>query len=185
MSYNDSEAETVKQGDLLVADPSLRDGIFRKAVILLAQHSEEGAFGLILNQPSEQTVGDFLTDESFHALARIPVYIGGPVAREHLTFAAFWMSKNGELRFSIRISAQDAIERSKKPGVLVRAFTGYSGWSTGQLEDELDKNSWVPAAAPEEFLGLTHDTSLWGDTLNRLSPFHRLLALCPEHPWLN
>jgi putative transcriptional regulator len=183
--HNNVPSQSLRQGDLLVADPSLRDGIFHKAVILLAQHSSEGAFGLILNQPSGKRVGDYLTDESFQTLARLPVHVGGPVASEHLTFAAFWMSPENELRYSIRISAEDAIERSKKPGVLVRAFTGYSGWSAGQLEEELERNSWVPAPAHEEFLGLSHDLKLWKDTLNRLSPFHQLLALCPENPWLN
>ena len=185
MGKKSSQTQSVNQGDLLLADPSLRDGIFHKSVILLAQHSHEGAFGLILNQPAEKTVGDFLTDDSFTSLSRIPVYVGGPVASGHLTFAAFWLSSQKELRFSIRISAEDAIERSKQPGVVVRAFTGYSGWTAGQLEDELEQNSWVPSPAPENFLGMTHDQSLWSDTLNGLSAFHRLLALCPEHPWMN
>ena len=185
MGKRTSQTHSVNQGDLLLADPSLRDGIFHKSVVLLAQHSEEGAFGLILNQPSENTVGDFLKDESFACLSRIPVYVGGPVAREHLTFAAFWLSPQKELRFSIRISAEDAIERSKQSGVVVRAFTGYSGWTAGQLEEELERNSWVPSPAPEDFLGMAHDESLWSDTLNELSAFHRLLALCPEHPWMN
>ncbi|MGJ8723379.1 MAG: YqgE/AlgH family protein [Roseibacillus sp.] len=185
MEKKSSQDQSLKQGDLLLADPSLRDGIFHKSVVLLAQHSNEGAFGLILNQPSEHTVGDFLKDEALAALARIPVHVGGPVAREHLTFAAFWLSPEKELRFSIRISAEDAIERSKQSGVVVRAFTGYSGWTAGQLEDELERNSWVPSPAPENFLGMTHDQTLWNDTLNGLSAFHRLLALCPEHPWLN
>lgn len=185
MSQNFPPPQSLKQGDLLVADPSLNDGIFHKAVILLAQHSAEGAFGLILNQPGEHTVGDFLKDESFAALARIRVHVGGPVAREHLTFAAFWMSPQNELRYTVRISAEEAIERSKQPGVLIRAFTGYSGWSAGQLEDELEQNSWVSSPAPENFLGLSHDTSLWRDTLSGLSAYHRLLALFPQHPWMN
>ncbi|GHC53084.1 transcriptional regulator [Roseibacillus persicicus] len=185
VSQSSSDSQILKQGDLLIADPSLRDGIFRKAVILLAQHSAEGAFGLILNQPAGSKVGDFLKDQSFQSLARIPVHVGGPVAREHLTFAAFWKSPENELRYAIRISAQDAISHSKNPGTLVRAFVGYSGWSGGQLEGELERSSWVVSPPPESLLGMTHDQSLWEDTLNGLSPFHRLLALCPEHPWMN
>lgn len=180
-----SQSQIVQEGHLLIADPSLRDGIFHKSVILLAQHSAEGAFGLILNQSADGVVGDYLTDDSFAALSRIPIFVGGPVAKTHLTFAAFWMSPNNELRFAIRISAEDAIARSTQPGTLVRAFAGYSGWSAGQLEEELEKNTWVPTPAPEDFLGMTHDDSLWGKTLNELSSFHRLLALCPEHPWMN
>lgn len=180
-----SPPQAIRQGDLLVSDPSLRDSIFDKSVVLLAQHSDEGAFGLILNQPSEKTVGDFIKDGSLYSLSRLPVHVGGPVASDNITFAAFWISSKGQLQYSIRISAEDALERSKKPGVLIRAFTGYSGWTAGQLEEELEKNSWVPAPAPDNFLGMAHDESLWSDTLNELSAFHRLLALCPQHPWLN
>ena len=185
MEKKSSQTTSINQGDLLLADPSLRDSIFDKSVILLAQHSHEGAFGLILNQPTDKTVGDYLKDESLSSLSRLPVHVGGPVAREHLTFAAFWLSPQNELRFSVRISAEDAIERSKQSGVVVRAFTGYSGWTAGQLEEELERNSWVPSSAPENFLGMAHDETLWGDTLNGLSAFHRLLAMCPEHPWMN
>lgn len=180
-----SQSQTVAEGNLLIADPSLRDGIFHKSIVLLVQHSSEGAFGLVLNQPAGAVVGDYLADDSFAALARVPVLVGGPIAKSHLTFAAFWMSPDNELRFSIRISAEEAIARSKQPGTLVKAFAGYSGWSAGQLEEELERNSWVPSPAPENFLGMNHDDSLWKKTLNQLSPFHQLLALCPEHPWMN
>ncbi|MBK1834583.1 YqgE/AlgH family protein [Roseibacillus ishigakijimensis] len=175
----------VSQGDLLLADPSLRDGIFNRSVILLASHSPEGSFGLILNQPNGHLVGDVLQEPKYAALSRIPIYNGGPVGREHLTFAAFWTSPDNELRFAIRIPAEDAIERSKSPGTLVRAFVGYSGWSAGQLEDELEHNSWVVSPAPPNFLSSEHDDELWKNTLRKLSPYHHLLALCPPSPWLN
>ena len=180
-----SQTQTITEGDLLIADPSLRESIFHRSVVLLAQHSNEGAFGLILNQRSDSVVGDYLKDETFTSLSRIPVFLGGPVAKSHLTFAAFWMSPNNELRFAVRISAEEAIARSKQPGTLVKAFAGYSGWSSGQLEEEINHNTWVPSPAPDNFLGLNHDKSLWGRALNELSPFHRLLALCPEAPSLN
>ena len=83
------EAPIRLQGQLLLADPSLREGTFHHSVILIADHSpEEGAYGIILNQPSGHQVGDFLKDKQFSSLARIAVHVGGPVAREHLTFAA-------------------------------------------------------------------------------------------------
>ena len=170
---------------MLISDPSLHEGVFHKSVILLAQHSKEGALGLILNKPADSKVGDYLSEEEFSSLARVPVYVGGPVAREHLTFAAFWASPENELRYALRISAQDAVAHSKNPGTLVRAFVGYSGWSPGQLEEEMERSSWVATQAPENLLGMVHDRSLWSDTLKSISPFHRLLALCPTHPWLN
>lgn len=179
------QPEILQSGVLLISDPSLRDGIFTKSVILLAEHSKEGAFGLILNQPTRKTVGHYLKDEEFASLARIPVFVGGPVAKEHLTFSAIWKDSNGELGYQVRISAQQAAEWMQKPGVLVRAFLGYSGWDAGQLEAEMENHSWVSAAAPDGFLSLAHDESLWENTLSPLSAYHRLLALCPANPWLN
>lgn len=185
MSSPQPHPPAIQAGDLLIADPSLNSGIFRKSVILLADHTSNGAFGLILNSPSNTCVGDYLRDKSFASLARIPVYTGGPVAREHLTFAAFWMSPDNKLRYAFRISAEDAIKHSQNTGTLVKAFVGYSGWAKGQLENEIESGSWVQTPPPSNLLGLPHDRSLWRETLAKLSAFHRLLTLCPQNPWLN
>lgn len=187
MAESPSQESPIRlQGQLLLADPSLRDGIFNKSVVLLAEHSaDEGAFGLILNQPSGHCVGDFLTEDEYAPLARIAVHVGGPVAREHLTFSALWWNEEKGLRFATRISARDAVQHSKNPGTLVRAFVGYSGWSKGQLEGELRSKSWFTAKPDSSLLAQSHDQSLWGVTLRGLSPFHRLLAEIPDDPFLN
>ena len=174
------------QGCLLLADPSLRDGTFDRSVILLADHSPaEGAFGLILNHPTNRVVGDFLTDADFGPLRRIPVHDGGPVEHEHLTFSAFWWNRKSGLRWAIRISAQDAIKHSHRPGTIVRAFLGHSGWSPGQLEGELRRASWITTRPAPEVLGADHDRSLWYGILRHLSPFHCVLAEAPANPLLN
>jgi putative transcriptional regulator len=174
------------QGYLLLADPSLRDGTFDRSVILLADHSPaQGAFGLILNHPTNRVVGDFLTDANFGPLRRIPVHDGGPVEHEHLTFSAFWWNKKNGLRWAIRISAQDAIKHSHRPGTIVRAFLGHSGWSPGQLEGELRRASWITTRPAPELLGADHDRSLWYGILRHLSPFHCVLAEAPANPLLN
>ncbi|MEI6654931.1 MAG: YqgE/AlgH family protein [Verrucomicrobiota bacterium] len=174
------------QGYLLLADPSLRDGIFDHSVILLADHSPtEGAFGLILNHPTGRMVGDFVTDKDLGQLRRIPVHEGGPVGREHLTFSVFWWSKKNGLRWAIRISAEDAVKHAHRPGRIVRAFVGHSGWSPGQLEGELRRSSWITTRPAPELLGVEHDRSLWYGILRHLSPFHRVLAEAPAKPLLN
>lgn len=180
-----SDAPTHLLGRLLLADPSLRDGVFDRSVILLAEHDTvEGAFGLILNQPTGQVVGDFLKDESFAPLQRIDVHRGGPVSREHLTFSAFWWQES-KLRWAIRISADDAVKHSHRPGTLVRAFIGYSGWSTGQLEEEIQRRSWIVTHPADDLLGQPHDRALWSHVLRGISPFHRILSAVPDHPDLN
>lgn len=169
------------QGKLLLAAPSLTDGIFNRSVILIADHNElEGAYGLILNQPSGHQVGDFLNHEEFASLARIAVHVGGPVARQHLTFSALWWTEEKGLRFATRLSAHDAVKHASNPGTLIRAFVGYSGWSEGQLESELIRNAWITAAPSAQLLGHAHDQDLWVETLRALSPFHRLLAEAPS-----
>lgn len=182
-----SDAPIALQGQLLLADPSLKDGFFDRSVVLLAEHSAgDGAFGLVLNQPTGHIVGDLLKESNFSPLRKIAVHQGGPVSREHLTFSAFWWHpEKHELRWAIRISAEEAIERSHRPGTLIRAFIGYSGWTPGQLETELRRNSWITTRPGDGLLGRTHDRQLWADILRELSPFHQILAEAPEDPFLN
>ncbi|MCH2064778.1 MAG: YqgE/AlgH family protein [Roseibacillus sp.] len=174
------------KGQLLLADPTLRESTFHHSVILLTEHSSgEGAHGLVLNQPSGHKVGEFLKDEEFASLARINVHVGGPVSREHLTFAALWWTEEKGLRFATRISAHDAVKHVQNPGTLVRAFVGYSGWSEGQLEGELRHSSWIAAKPTPSLLAHSHDHTLWAETLRNLSIYHRMIAECPEDPGRN
>lgn len=180
------KVERVLSGSLLLANPTLEDGTFDRSVILVADHSPTGgAVGLILNQPTDRDVGQLLTDPAFEPLARIPVHIGGPVSPDQLTFSAFWWSRQDGLHWQLRLAAQDALTRSRQPGVLVRAFIGYAGWSSGQLENELKHQTWIVAKPPREFLGMPHDSELWRLVLCSLSPLHRILAAAPAHPEQN
>jgi len=160
------------QGQLLLADPSLRDGNFNKSVILLADHNEkEGAFGLILNHPSGQTVGDLLTNSEFARLSKVAVHVGGPVARDQVTFGAFWKKKD---------SSDLAAAYHQQPGTLVRAFAGYAGWSKSQLEDEVQQQAWSLTAPTSSLIEQSHNASLWKNLMSQLSPYHRILADAPD-----
>lgn len=174
------------QGKLLIADPSLRDGTFNKSVVLLTDHaSEAGAVGLILNHPTGKVVGDFLKDPEFAPLKQLAVHEGGPVSHDQLTFSSFWWSRKLGLRWAIRISAENAVKHAHRPGRIVRAFIGYSGWTAGQLENELRRPSWFPVNPQPDLLGHEHDPALWSALLRRVSPLHRILAEAPEDPFLN
>lgn len=174
------------EGQLLLADPSLRDGIFHKSVILLAEHNNnDGAYGLILNRPTGQTVGDLLPSPEFDALKNIHVHLGGPVGQEHLTFAAFWGRKDKPFSFATRISAKDAIKRAQQPGTLIRAFAGHSGWTAGQLEGELRKSSWITAHPNKSILSTHHEQELWAELLRNISPYHKILAETPDDIYMN
>lgn len=188
MSGDPSQSDTpiLLKGQLLLADPSLRDGTFDRSVVLLAEHlADEGAFGLILNRPTGRVVGDLLEGERFASLRHLAVHSGGPVSQDQLTFSSFWWSRKLGLRWALRISAEDAVKHAHKPGRIVRAFVGYSGWSAGQLEGELRRNAWITAKPRPNLLGQEHDRSLWAEVLRELSPFHRILAMSPDDPFLN
>ena len=181
-----SDLPILLRGKLLLADPSLRDGIFNRSVILLTDHTAaQGAFGLILNQPTGKVVGDLLQGPEFASLRHLPVHEGGPVAHEQLTFSSFWWSKKLGLRWSLRVSAKQAAESTNRPGRMVCAFLGYAGWCAGQLENELRHHSWIPVGPQQDLLGRPHDRSLWSTLLRELSPLYRILAASPNDPFLN
>lgn len=160
--------------------------MFHRSVIILNHHTPDtGAMGLILNQPTGKSVGDFLSEPSFAPLRSLAVHIGGPVDADQLTFSSFWWSPKKGLQWSIRISADNAIVQIAKPGRLVRAFIGHAGWSQGQLENELRGQSWFTLTPPADLLGSPHDPSLWAQLLGRISPLHAILSQAPDDPMLN
>lgn len=167
-------------GQLLLAEPSLRERTFHRSVILLAEHSaDDGAFGLVLNHPTGQKVGDLLPGPEFQGLADIPVHLGGPVSRGHMIFGAFW-ERQDQFGFAVRISAEEAEAYDNAPGTLVKAFVGYTGWSKDQLEEEIANHAWFPQNPKPSILKKKHDVTLWRQLLSKISPYHRLLAETPE-----
>jgi len=173
-------------GAILLASPVLRDGVFDDAVIFINAHSkEDGADGCILNRPTGQTVGDFLCSDKFQPLRKLPTYYGGPVGEDKLTFAAYSWNDEGHIQCKPYISAEEALEKMKQSGTLIRATLGYSGWTSGQLEDEIENNAWFLAPPYSQILTMPQDETLWKNTMQELSPFHHIVSLTPENPFLN
>lgn len=172
-------------GSLLLSSPSLQDGVFDDSVILMHTHRATGSEGLILNRPTGKTVGDFMCSSHFETLKNLPLYYGGPVADDQLSFASFRWKKNGQLKCKPSISAEEAIETMHKSGSLLRAYLGSSKWTKGQLEDELENYAWFVAPAIPKILSMQQDETLWKNTMQALSPFHHIISLTPEDPFLN
>lgn len=152
-------------GQLLVATPVIESGPFYKSVIYVFAHSEEGAMGVIVNQPLEMLNYSALIDGidlSHEAAAeKIPVYFGGPVEKArgfviHTTdyYRDFSLARSGELAVTASSAILNDMVMGKGPqkSALV---VGYAGWSAGQLEAEIEANSWItlPATA-----GIVFDT---------------------------
>lgn len=174
-------------GRLLLAEPGMRDPNFSRSVVLITAHDpEEGAHGYIVNRPLNKVVGDLLSGEEFAQLAEVPVFLGGPVGNGQLTLARlYWNEQLGELDAESHLSAADA-KRQLDEGFPVFAFVGYSGWSGGQLEEELQQNAWIVRAPAEQVAGGgSEGKALWTALLGAMGPYYRLLSGMPEDPGLN
>lgn len=159
------------QGQFLIASPHLDDPNFSRAVILMVQHDDEGAFGLILNRQFEQQLSDILTPE-FGAEwnCNIPVYLGGPVSGPligiHNCEEYAEQSIIPGVYLSARREAMDSLVQEAFCDL--RVFHGYSGWGAGQLEDELEVGGWLVAAASAEDVFSDVD-ELWGRIASRIN----------------
>lgn len=193
-STGDTASDSLK-GSLILADPSLREPTFFQSVLLLTEHSaESGALGYILNRPLGKKVGDLLgrgvlSEDQRSYLEEVPVFLGGPVSTEHLTFSALgWAeSLDGEeesLQYSTHLSAGEAA-RYKIEGFHIRAYVGYSGWEEGQLEREMKEKSWITHQPDRDIMEDEKLDDLWKSLLRELSPYYKLIADEPEDLGLN
>ncbi len=174
-------------GSLLVAHPSLLDSNFCKSVIFLSTNDgEEGSFGLVLNRPAGRTVADLLPDADLDKLGSVPVFIGGPVAVDQLTFAAFrWDADARKLQCQHHLPLEEAQSAIASRKCIVRAFIGYAGWSKGQLEAELAHTAWMVTQPDRETLRASRAATIWREMLSGFGPWFRLVAEAPEDPSRN
>ena len=171
------------RGSLLVAAPTLVDPNFRRTVVLLAEHSEEGAMGLVLNRPTDTAVAEALPDLAALAGDGERVYVGGPVSLESVLAVAELEdpADASELLF-------DSIGFVQQPDVPVhraRVFVGYAGWTAGQLEGELEEEAWFVLPAEPDDLFDDEPDELWSAVLRRQGGAYAVLALMPPDPSLN
>ena len=177
------------KGKLLFSTPSLFDPNFRRTVILLGEHSDDGAMGLVLNRPSEALVGDAVPDLADVAGYENPVYIGGPVQPQAVLLLAEFDDPTvaaglvvGDVGFARADGDLDDLARATRRA---RVFAGYSGWAPGQLESELEESSWLVEPAEDVDLFPEPGEDLFGAALRRKGGTYRLLATMPEDPRQN
>jgi len=170
------------RGHLLIAAPSLFD-YFRRTVVLVLEHTPDGAMGVVLGRETETRVADAVP-----ALADLPgsddvVYLGGPVSPESVVALGDFERPEeagtrvvGSLGTLDPDGANDSLRR-------VRVFAGYAGWGPGQLDGELEEDAWIvtDAAVEDPFA----DGDLWSDALARKGGKYRLLATMPADPSRN
>ncbi len=173
-------------GHLLLAGPELLEPTFRRTVVLISQHSkDEGALGYILNRPVHKRVQDLLPSEEFSGIGDVGVYFGGPVGKDHLTFAAIsWDAGTRSLACRTHLSAAQA-KALRLEGCEVRGFIGYSGWAPSQLEGELAAQAWEVQRPDSGAILEETSEDLWSRLIRQVSPLHRIAADMPDDLSLN
>jgi len=178
------------KGRILISEPFLGDYYFGRSVVLLAEHNEEGSFGLIMNKPVTSAFNDVVKDfPPFEA----PVFIGGPVSADSLFFIhtfgkeipdsseilpdLFW---GGDLE-----TVREMMIRGKIKPSGIRFYLGYSGWEASQLDEELKRNSWLVSRVSASSLLKTSSADMWQMYVRRMGTDYDLWRSFPVDPQMN
>src|SRR6516165_551305 len=131
-------------GSLLVAHPNMMDPNFRRTVLFVSEHQpDEGALGVVINRPLDRRVAELVSSPPPAGFANVPVFLGGPVGKNQLMFAAFEWQKDVGLKLNHNVSLDQTSDPLRKNLLTVCAFVGYAGWGAGQLESEVKQKAWV------------------------------------------
>ncbi|MDX1440465.1 MAG: YqgE/AlgH family protein [Rubricoccaceae bacterium] len=177
-------------GTLLIAEPPMADPHFKRAVILLCEHSLDGSFGLVLNRPAPYR----LTEVADVQLPmEVPVGNGGPVQPETLHFLHPYGDRiEGSLPIADGVwwggnlpSLLENLSDWTIDPAMIRFFLGYSGWGPGQLDEEVDDGGWILLGATDSLVFAHSDDQLWRDILRELGGEYALLSTFPDDPRLN
>src|SRR5213078_1871410 len=131
-------------GSLLVAHPNMVDPNFRRTVLFISEHEHnEGALGVIINRPLDRPVAELVSGTPPAGLADVPVFLGGPVGKNQLMFAAFEWQKGAGLKLNHNIAFDEPSDPHGHKSTPICAFVGYAGWGAGQLEAEMKQKVWL------------------------------------------
>ena len=176
------------RGKLLIAGPELWDPNFRRTVVLVGHHDDDGAVGVVLNRASEVSV-----EEAAPPLAPIvepeaPLFLGGPVQPSAAVVVADFEDPEvarviafgsiGFLPDEVDAAEGDAVRRA-------RVFAGHAGWGPGQLEAEVEEGSWIVEPATKDDVFTPQPDRLWETVLRRKGPRFDLLRTMPADPATN
>ncbi|HDZ40132.1 MAG TPA: YqgE/AlgH family protein [Bacteroidetes bacterium] len=184
------EDKIPQKGRMLISEPFLPDTFFNRTLVYLTEHNEKGSVGFIINKSINISVNDAL--EGFPGWDE-KLGMGGPVVPDTLHYLhtlgniipdSMWVSDNIYWGGNIEV-IKELISSGKAGRGDIRFFLGYSGWGAGQLEKELQENSWVIAdVAPEVVMRYRKENS-WKTVLRSLNKRYRLWAEFPDSPEMN
>lgn len=181
--------QTPAKGKILISEPFLNDPNFKRTIILLTEHNEEGSVGFVLNKPTEYNINMVVDFPDFASR----IFYGGPVQVNTIQFifrgeniiegsseiipGLYW---GGSFEILKKL-----IEANEVKPEDFRFFIGYSGWGEGQIEDEMKMNSWIIADTTIESIFSEEPDKLWRDTLKGMGKKFAILASFPENPSVN
>jgi putative transcriptional regulator len=175
------------RGQLLIAGPTLLDPNFWRTVVLVVEHSEEGALGLVLNRPSETTVTEAVSQLDDLVDPTDDLFIGGPVQPSSVIVLAQFEDPDDAALISfgdvgvLRATIDEPVAGVRNG----RAFVGHAGWGPGQLDGELERGDWIlePARLQDAFTAKPQ--GLWSEVLSRKGGSYALVARMPADPSMN
>lgn len=177
-----------QRGNLLIAGPSLFDPNFRRTVVLIGEHNDDGALGVVLNRPTPVRVADAVPPLTPLVGDDQVLFVGGPVRpRSPVVLAEFdhpeladvlAFGSIGFLTGDVEAGAGEGVRRA-------RVFAGYSGWGPGQLEAELGSGGWIPEPAVEADVFCQDPEALWSSVLRRKGGEYALMVTMPFDPSTN
>jgi putative transcriptional regulator len=178
-----------KKGRILVAEPFLQDTYFKRSIVLLTEHTTEGSVGFVLNKPLDIKVNEVM--EEFPPF-KASVSIGGPVSTKtihyihtfgdlipnsvHVVDNIYW---GGDFEYIKVLIREEQIGSDQ-----IRFFLGYSGWHAGQLDNELQQNSWLVTEVPSSII-MQPKSNAWKNTLSQIGEKYKIWSGFPENPGLN
>lgn len=181
-----------RKGRLLVAAPNLIDPNFRRTVLLVLEHTDDGALGVVLNRPTGLIVQDALPADVLTAFDGDElVFEGGPVDPESVIvlgqFRERFAPQSGKIALgTVRVVEPDSDFTTLASRVHeLRVFGGYAGWAAGQLEDEIAEDAWIDCTCEPGDVFTDSPDVLWHDVLDRQGGHLRLVARMPDDPSLN
>lgn len=179
-----------RQGCVLIAEPFLSGSYFNRSIIIIASYSENGAVGFILNKKVDYPVEDIFVDfPNFDS----EIHIGGPVGTDSIYFIH---TLGNVIPDSVLIKENlyfggdfNALKLQIKLGLVahnqVRFFLGYSGWDAGQLDEEINENSWLVADISEADLMNFEENTMWSKSVRAMGGRYSMWENFPENPSLN
>jgi putative transcriptional regulator len=173
------------KGQLLLDNGRLQGSFFHRTVLLICQHDDDGAFGLVINRPTGNRVGDALTANLPDTLKTQELFLGGPVQPQALSYLHadnFLPEANVMPNLNLDHSLENLVDLGDSFSTTqqIKVFAGYAGWSPGQLDDEMKRDTWLTHPASLELVFHSDPAELWPMILKQKGWKYRLIAQQPE-----